>query len=209
LTDIGTFFGDFFAQKMSADNELTAILNRRQNLNDGVAVQKRSAKVSVYTEFSEFSRKQVKEYEVKFKTFNASGTGRLSLEELKVMMEKLGAPQTHLGLKAMIKEVDEDEDGAISFREFMLIFRKAAAGELHEDSGLGMLAKQWEIDVEEVGVCGAKDFFEAKIAAIRKTSKFEEEIREEQENRKQEEEDRKRRQQSFKERAAMFGGQGV
>ena len=53
---------------MSADNELTAILNRRQNLNDGVAVQKRSAKVSVYTEFSEFSRKQVKEYEVKFKT---------------------------------------------------------------------------------------------------------------------------------------------
>ena len=32
-----------------------------------------------------------------------SDTGRLSLEELKVMMEKLGAPQTHLGLKAMIK----------------------------------------------------------------------------------------------------------
>ena len=31
-------------------------------------------------------------------------------------MERVGAPQTHLGLKAMIKEVDEDEDGAISFR---------------------------------------------------------------------------------------------
>ena len=48
-----------------------------------------------------------------------------------------------------------------------------------------------------------------QIAAIRKTSKFEEEIKEEQENRKREEEDRKRRQQQFKERAAMFGGQGV
>ena len=35
--------------------------------------------------------------------FNDSGTGKLSLEELKVMMEKLGAPQTHLGLKEMIK----------------------------------------------------------------------------------------------------------
>ena len=35
--------------------------------------------------------------------FNSSGTGRLSIEELKFMMEKLGAPQTHLGLKAMIK----------------------------------------------------------------------------------------------------------
>ena len=126
--------------------------------------------------------------------------------------------------------MDEDDDGAISFREFMLIFRKAAAGELQEDSGLGMLAKQCEINVEEVGVGGAKDFFEAKvnlfshqnqsqnshlilltfqIAAIRKTSKFEEEIREEQESRKREEEEKKQRQQSFKERAAMFGGQGV
>lgn len=96
--------------------------------------------------------------------YNVSNTGRLTLEELKVMMEKLGAPQTHLGLKAMIKEVDEDDDGMISFREFMLIFRKAAAGELQEDSGLGVLAKQCEIDVDEVGVGGAKDFFEAKAS---------------------------------------------
>lgn len=33
------------------------------------------------------------------------------------MMEKLGAPQTHLGLKNMIKEVDEDFDSKLSFRE--------------------------------------------------------------------------------------------
>merc|ERR1711899_686592 len=193
---------------MSADNELSAILNRRQNLNEGLEVAKRSAKVSVYTEFTEFSRKQIKDYETQFKTFNVSDTGRLSLEELKVMMEKLGAPQTHLGLKAMIKEVDEDDDGAISFRGFLLIFRKAAAGEL-QDKGLSLLAQQCEINVEEVGVDGAKNFFEAKIAAIRKTSKFEDEIKEEQENRKREEEDRKKRQQSFKDRAALFGGQGV
>jgi Ca2+-binding EF-hand superfamily protein len=32
-------------------------------------------------------------------------------------MEKLGIPQTHLGLKEMIKQVDEDQDGKISFRE--------------------------------------------------------------------------------------------
>lgn len=43
--------------------------------------------------------------------------GYLDLTELKKMMEKLGAPQTHLGLKAMIKEVDEDDDNRISFRE--------------------------------------------------------------------------------------------
>ena len=62
-----------------------------------------------------------------------------------------------------LQEVDEDKDGHISFREFLLIFRKFNAGELDEDSGLGLLAKQCEINVDEVGVVGAKDFFEAKV----------------------------------------------
>ena len=35
-------------------------------------------------------------------------------------MEKLGAPQTHLALKEMIREVDEDHDSKISFREVCL-----------------------------------------------------------------------------------------
>ncbi len=33
------------------------------------------------------------------------------------MMEKLGIPQTHLNLKQLIKQVDEDHDDKISFRE--------------------------------------------------------------------------------------------
>ena len=41
----------------------------------------------------------------------------LDLMEMKQMMEKLGAPQTHVGLKAMIAEIDEDNDGKVSFRE--------------------------------------------------------------------------------------------
>ena len=41
----------------------------------------------------------------------------IDFEELKRMMEKLGAPQTHLALKEMIREVDEDHDSKISFRE--------------------------------------------------------------------------------------------
>ena len=88
------------------------------------------------------------------------------------MMEKLQAPQTHLGLKAMIKEVDEDDDGAISFREFLIIFRKAAAGELDLESGLGQLATLTEVDVDEVGVGGAKTFFEAKVNCILKNKEL-------------------------------------
>ncbi|KAL1123127.1 hypothetical protein AAG570_002215 [Ranatra chinensis] len=120
------------------------------------------------------------------------------------MMEKLGAPQTHLGLKAMIKEVDEDGDNKISFREFLLIFRRAKAGELVEESGLSQLAKLTEIDVEQVGVGGAKNFFEAKIEELRKGSKFESEIRQEQEERRREEEEKAQRRIAFKEKAARF-----
>ncbi|XDV49009.1 hypothetical protein PO909_018339 [Leuciscus waleckii] len=124
--------------------------------------------------------------------------------ELKLMMEKLGAPQTHLGLKNMIKEVDEDLDGKLSFREFLLIFRKAAAGELAEDSGLHVLARLSEIDVSTEGVKGAKSFFEAKVHAINESNRFEAEIRNEQEEKKRQAEERKQRQAAFKELKSAF-----
>ena len=46
------------------------------------------------------------------------------MEELKLMMEKLGAPQTHLALKNMMKEVDEDQDSQMNFREVSLRFTR-------------------------------------------------------------------------------------
>nr|DBA25953.1 TPA: hypothetical protein GDO54_010276 [Pyxicephalus adspersus] len=134
-------------------------------------------------------------------------TGRdnfIDLMELKLMMEKLGAPQTHIGLKNMIKEVDEDFDGKLNFREFLLIFRKAAAGELEEDSGLMSLAKLSEIDVSTEGVKGAKNFFEAKVQALNSASKFEAEIRAEQDERKRQEEEKKNRRAAFNELKSAF-----
>lgn len=53
--------------------------------------------------------------------FDTGKDGYLDLGELKRMMEKLGVPQTHLALKAMIKEVDEDCDDKISFREVCIL----------------------------------------------------------------------------------------
>lgn len=50
--------------------------------------------------------------------------------------------------------------------QFLLIYRKARAGELEQDSGLGQLARLTEVDVDEVGVTGAKHFFEAKVWII-------------------------------------------
>lgn len=194
---------------MPADDELSNILVRRQAINDaldqGIQVEHQfKAHRSIFAEFHEFSRKQIKEYEATFSKYDEGRDGFLDMNEIKRMMEKLGAPQTHLGLKAMIKEVDEDGDNRISFREFMLIFRKAKAGELVEESGLSQLAKLTEIDVEQVGVGGAKNFFEAKIEELRKGCKFEDEIRQEQEEKRREEAEKAQRRIAFKEKAALF-----
>jgi len=193
---------------MSADSELSSILNRRQQMNEdlenGKEVKHTFKVVNIYTEFHEFSRKEIKEYQTTFNKYDTGHDGFLCLTELKFMMEKLGAPQTHLGLKGMIQEVDEDKDGKISFREFLLIFRKAKAGELQTESGLGQLARLTEIDVDEVGVVGAKDFFEAKIEQQLMSNKFHDEIRLEQEERRRAEEEKVLRRQLFQQRAAQF-----
>ncbi|KAM9317216.1 EF-hand domain-containing protein D1 [Gastrophryne carolinensis] len=189
----------------NADFELSAKLNRRSDINAGNAVPaNRGAIFNPYTEFKEFSRKQIKDMEKMFKEYDTGKDNFIDLMELKLMMEKLGAPQTHLGLKNMIKEVDEDMDSKMNFREFLLIFRKAAAGELDEDSGLMSLAKLCEIDVSTEGVKGAKNFFEAKVQALNSASKFESEIRAEQEERKRLEEEKKNRRAAFKELKSAF-----
>jgi len=190
-----------------ADQELSALLNRRQLINEGQEngeVNKPFRVFNPYTEFHEFTRKEIKDFEKTFKKYDTAKDNFLDIQELKLMMEKLGAPQTHMALKEMIREVDEDQDNKINFREFLLIYRKARQGELAADSGLGQLASLTEIDVDVAGVGGAKNFFEAKIEEQTKGKKFEEEIKAEQEERKQQNEELKQRKQDFKEKAAMF-----
>lgn len=190
----------------SASNELSQKLSRRQDINEGSMEDFKPVQraFNPNTEFKEFARRQIKDYEKIFKLHDVNKDSFICMEELKRMMEKLGAPQTHLALKRMITEVDEDRDGKLNFREFLLIFRKAAAGELMDDSGLSMLASLTEIDVDKTGVVGAKDFFEAKIENIRKGSRFEEEIKAEQEQLRKDATEKKQRRQDFQQKASLF-----
>ncbi|KAM6151889.1 EF-hand domain-containing protein D1 [Erethizon dorsatum] len=192
------------APPAGADAELSAQLSRRLHIAEGAAPPRRCRVFNPYTEFPELSRRRLKDLESVFRRYDTGRDGFIDLMELKLMMEKLGAPQTHLGLKSMIKEVDEDFDGKLSFREFLLIFHKAAAGQLQEDSGLMALAQLSEINVALEGVRGAKDFFEAKAQALSSASKFEAELKAEQDERRREEEERRLRRAAFRERRAAF-----
>lgn len=138
--------------------------------------------------------------------YDVNGDRKLCLEELKIMMQKLQVPQTHLSLKEMIKEMDEDGDDKINFREFLMIFRKAKNGELKQDSGLQQLyAQLYEIDVGKEGVKGAKNFFEAQALKQQSSNSFEAEIRQEKEEKKRLEELKKKQSQEFLAKKSIFG----
>ena len=52
--------------------------------------------------------------------------------------------------------------------QFLLIFRKANAGELEAGSGLmDLFENMTEIDVDKEGVKGAKNFFQAKVGVAK------------------------------------------
>jgi len=183
-----------------ADSELAQKLSRQNQIIEGEAKPVKVSQ-SVYAEFKEFSIQEIKEYRKVFQKYDVDGNHFIDFMELKLMMEKLGEPQTHLALKEMIKTVDEDNDGCISFREFMLIFHYAREGTLRVE-GLKTIAAT--CDVTEEGVSGAKSFFEAKAQQVAAGAKFEQEIKQEQERKKKEAAEAAERRAAFKEKAAMF-----
>ncbi|KAK6047755.1 EF hand [Cooperia oncophora] len=122
-------------------------------------------KLSLYAEFSEFSRKQIKFFTETFRKYDEDADGFIDFDELKRMMEKLGEAQTHIALKEIIRQVDEDKDGKISLREFFLIFRLAAQNQLGCSQVFQLLADS--VDVSKEGVLGAASFFQAKVSVFK------------------------------------------
>ncbi|XP_063725651.1 EF-hand domain-containing protein D2 homolog [Symsagittifera roscoffensis] len=147
------------------ENELAAKLNRRQQLNDEEIapemVQVRR-KGSLYTKNSDIPKKTIDDISKKFSEFDDDGNGLLDVFELTRLFEKLNAPQTRTAIKAMVAKVDKDGDGAVNLEEFVQLFREAASDQFDDDSIFKKFAALTEVDVDEVGVKGARDFFAAK-----------------------------------------------
>lgn len=54
-----------------------------------------------------------------FEIFDTDGSGKISSDELKIVMKKLGEELTDFQIQEMIKEADSDGDGEIDFEEFV------------------------------------------------------------------------------------------
>ncbi|XP_076466688.1 allograft inflammatory factor 1-like [Babylonia areolata] len=62
---------------------------------------------------------KLQQYKKKFIECDQDLSGDLNMMDVKYMLEKLGQAKTHLELKAMIKEVDSTNTGAINYRDFL------------------------------------------------------------------------------------------
>ena len=60
-------------------------------------------------------------YKKQFITYDTDNSGDIDEFELKLMMEKLDQAKTHLQVRKMIKEVDRENRGAISYNDFLFM----------------------------------------------------------------------------------------
>jgi len=72
------------------------------------------------------SRKPEEEILKAFKLFDADGSGKISLSNMRAVVEELGEDIQEDELKAMIEEFDRNDDGCIDREEFMKIMMQTS-----------------------------------------------------------------------------------
>ncbi|XP_017083382.1 uncharacterized protein LOC108116158 [Drosophila eugracilis] len=124
----------------------------------------------VYERFSTwFSRAEIDLSFSSFMQVDEDLDGYICLAELKRFLEKIDIPQTHLAAKNLMTHVVDDHEGRLNFCQALIIHATLLNRlELRkwrlQNQERERLAKSDAVDVSQVGVSGAKQFFEAKIA---------------------------------------------
>eukprot|EP00753_Platysulcus_tardus_P020987 PLAT8552.1.p1 GENE.PLAT8552.1~~PLAT8552.1.p1 ORF type:complete len:206 (-),score=102.55 PLAT8552.1:161-724(-) len=173
----------------------------------------------VARDFPYWTLKKTQEYKDAFARYDVDRSGDLDLQEVTMMCEALGQTKTRLELLDLIKEVDLDNSGTISFSEFLTMFiPPGMRGDDVEEKPLPLFGRIYNTALGEKA-----EFFERKMREARgKTpEEIEAEVRagaarrrlerqrakEEAEAKRKAEEDAKvaaERRAAFKARAAMF-----
>ncbi len=76
--------------------------------------------------FANMTQEQIESFRNAFKHLDDNGDGVLSLAEIQQMFSKLGLNKSEDDLKSIISEIDTNNDGSISFVEFLYIMKTGA-----------------------------------------------------------------------------------
>jgi calmodulin len=69
-----------------------------------------------------FRRQSKPDLEAAFKKYDADGNGFLSMDEIQNIMSNMGRHMTRNEIKSMIQSLDSNNDGKLSFDEFVKMF---------------------------------------------------------------------------------------
>ncbi|KAH8236437.1 hypothetical protein KR026_002166 [Drosophila bipectinata] len=124
----------------------------------------------VYQRFASlFSRTEIDVAYSNFTQVDEDLDGYICLSELKRALEKLEIPQTHLAAKKVMTHVIGSDDDRLNFCQMLLIYGtlmhrvEVQKYSFHDKVGQRLVMTD-AVDVSQVGVTGARIFFEAKIA---------------------------------------------
>ncbi|XP_016976302.2 uncharacterized protein LOC108042489 isoform X2 [Drosophila rhopaloa] len=116
-----------------------------------------------------FNRSEIESAFSSFMQVDEDLDGYISLTELKRFLEILQMPQTHLAVKNVMTHVVGNHEERMNFCQVLLVHgtlmhRMELRKWTLQDRDNQRLATSQAVDVSQVGVSGAKLFFEAKIA---------------------------------------------
>ncbi|XP_062124693.1 EF-hand domain-containing protein D2 homolog [Drosophila sulfurigaster albostrigata] len=116
-----------------------------------------------------FDPEEIRQAFAIFKLCDENNDSFIELPELKLALERLSVPQTHLAAKEIMAEVVGANETKMNFCQFLLTYAATMENRKREVNTLKRADPELStstdsVDVSEVGVKGAKLFFEAKIA---------------------------------------------
>ncbi len=77
---------------------------------------------------SSFTEAQIAEFHATFSMFDTDGSGEISADELRACLAKLGQKLSLDEVLAMVREVDDNNNGTVGFSEFLTMMASKFSG---------------------------------------------------------------------------------
>eukprot|EP00948_MAST-09A_sp_MAST-9A-sp1_P002551 g2551.t1 len=115
---------------------------------------------------SHFSPGETAQLRKQFNDFDKNGDGTISAEELTIILKAIGEKVSPEKVSSMIKEVDVDGSGDVSWKEFLFLIHQFRTGAKQDGAFLGTVQKHAKLIVMKTATGGKHSFSEEEKAAF-------------------------------------------